>query len=147
MQENEFGRDPVSNMIVGLTFYQLWYSTIPKEMLLTDSDQVYTPGQTNKLLAYSEGWDRVNSNQAGTEFQCDSDSSIKNDKVPIHSDSGLRTESSVRVDSVQMENLPQNFQPQGFYANSAENTENEASMSNHGDQLQFASTFSALGDY
>ncbi|PON52793.1 TAF RNA polymerase I subunit A [Parasponia andersonii] len=144
MQETEFGRDPDSNMIVGLACYQKWYSTIPKEMLLTESYQVYSPGQTNKLLAYSEGWERINSNQAGTGFQCDSDSSIKNNKgLPIHSDSGLQTESSVG-DEIQIENLPQNFRPQGFYANSDENTGNEASISNHGDQLHFASTFSAL---
>ena len=90
MQENEFGRDPVSNMIVGLTFYHLWYSTIPKEMLLTDSDDVYTHDQTNELLAYSEGWNRADSNQAGTCFQCDSNSYIKNERVlPADPNSGL----------------------------------------------------------
>ena len=90
MRENEFCREQVSNMIAGLTFYQLWYSTIPKEMLLIDSDHVYTHDQTNKLLSYLEGWNRANSNQAGTCFQCDSDSHIKNERVlPTDFDSGL----------------------------------------------------------
>ncbi|XP_062093582.1 uncharacterized protein LOC133799581 isoform X2 [Humulus lupulus] len=143
MQENDFGKEPVSNMIVGLTFYQLWYSTIPKEVLFKDSDQVYSPGHTNKP-AFTEGWDRADSNQSGTDFQCDSNSSIKNDKrIHIDLDKGLQTESSVGVDSVQIETLPQNFQPQGFYANSADNTGSEALESCHGDQI--TSTFSALG--
>ena len=57
-----------------------------------------------------------------------------------HFQHGLQTESSVG-DDIQIENLPQNFQPHGFYTGSAEDIGNEAPIFNHGDQLQVASTF------
>ncbi|KAF5456358.1 hypothetical protein F2P56_025851 [Juglans regia] len=42
-QERELGADPISNMVLGLTLYQLWYSTIPKEIHWGDSDWFYSP--------------------------------------------------------------------------------------------------------
>ncbi|KAF6149434.1 hypothetical protein GIB67_016972 [Kingdonia uniflora] len=34
VQEMNYGEDPVSNMMLGLFFYELWYSSIPEEMKL-----------------------------------------------------------------------------------------------------------------
>ncbi|KAF4369999.1 hypothetical protein G4B88_016160 [Cannabis sativa] len=118
MQENDFGTEPVSNMIV------------------------YSPGHTNKL-SFTEGWDKADSIQACTEFQCDSNSSINNDqRTHIDLDKGLQIENSVGVHSVQIETLPQNFQSQGFYANSADNTGSGALEPGHSNQM--TSTFSDL---
>lgn len=38
MQERGFNHDPAANLVVGLTFSQLWYSGIPKELQLTELD-------------------------------------------------------------------------------------------------------------
>ncbi|KAL5542750.1 hypothetical protein UlMin_010460 [Ulmus minor] len=145
MQEKEFSRDPVSNMVVGLVFRQLWYSTIPKEMLLTNSDQVYTPMQATEPCYYSEGHDIANTHEAGTAFQYNSDSSVMNNKILSHdSASSLYRDRSAKADSVQIETLPQNFPPRDFYANSAENTGDEAFVPDHSNQTQYNSIFSDL---
>ncbi|XP_024032712.1 uncharacterized protein LOC112095263 [Morus notabilis] len=127
-------------MVVGLTFYQFWYSNVPKEMLLTDSEEVAVPRQTN---------DNTNSQEAVTDYPHNSDSSIKEQISSTGSDGRLHRENSVRVINrmIEIENPPQNFQPQGFYANSNEDTGNNLSLSNHGVQFQYPLNFSALGEY
>ncbi|XP_015899123.2 uncharacterized protein LOC107432494 isoform X1 [Ziziphus jujuba] len=145
MQEREFGKDPVSNLIVGLTYRHLWFSTIPKEMQWVESEQFHTTRQTNELHAYSERLSAVNAQEAATALHCDSDTSIVNGKMlTTDADSRLHREPSAGVDDMQTDTLPQNFQTQDFYANSAESTGNEAFMSNHGDQSQNVCIFSAL---
>lgn len=147
MQLKEFGKDPLLMMIVGLTFQQLWYSTLPKEMQWTESDQFYSARQSDELLPYSEGHYAVDTHKAGTAFQCGSDTSIMKDKVLSNdADSGLHRELSVTVDEMEIENSQPNFETQNFYADSAENTENEASLCNDGGQMQYAPIFSALGE-
>ncbi|KAF3440579.1 hypothetical protein FNV43_RR18863 [Rhamnella rubrinervis] len=141
IQQHEFGRDPVSNMIVGLTFRHLWYSTIPKEMQWMESDEFYTTMQSNELLAYSEGLNAVNSQNSVTAFQCHSDTSVMDGKAISTNVDSRHGEHLVGIDNMQIETLPQNFQPQDFYANSAENTGSEAT---HSEQRQFASSFFAL---
>lgn len=138
IQENEFDRDPVSCMVIGLTFHQLWYSSVPKEMLLTDSEQVAV-----SLPAI----DNTNSQEAVTDYPCNSDSSIKNERISsMEIGDRLHEENSMGV-NVETGKLTQNFQPQGFYANSTDDTGNEGSIFNFGDRFQYASNFSALGEY
>lgn len=135
IQENAFDRDPVSCMVIGLTFYQLWYSTVPKEMLLTDSEQVAV-----SLPAI----DNTNSQEAVTDYPCNSDSSIKNERISsMEIGDRLLEENSMGV-NIETGKLTQNFQPQGFYANSTDDTGNEGSIFNFGDRFQYASNFSAL---
>lgn len=153
MQLNGFRNDPLRNMIVGLTFQQLWYSKLPKEMQWRESDQFDTR-ESNELVAGSEGHYSVNTNEAGTAIHCDSDTSVMNDKVdkvlPIvaaDADSGLYREISVGVDDMEVENSPPKFETQNFYADSAENSENEDAFSDHGGQMAYAPIFSELGEY
>ncbi|VFR00999.1 unnamed protein product [Cuscuta campestris] len=40
MQERGFEGDPVSNLVVGLTFYELWYSNLPQEMHLGEQREI-----------------------------------------------------------------------------------------------------------
>ncbi|KAL6283517.1 hypothetical protein ACE6H2_014446 [Prunus campanulata] len=145
MQLKGFEKDPLLMMIVGLTFQQLWYSTIPKEMQWKESDQFFSARQSDELLPYSEGHYAVDTHKAGTAFQCGSDTSIMKDKVLCNdADSGLHRELSVTVDEMEIENSQPNFETQNFYADSGENTENEASLCNDGGQMQYAPIFSAL---
>lgn len=151
MQPNGFRNDPLRNMIVGLTFQQLWYSKLPKEMQWREADQFYTR-ESNELVAGSEGHGSINSNEAGSAIHCDSDTSVMNDKVEnvppivaVDADSGLHREISVEVDDMEVEISPPKFETQNFYADSAENSEDEAALSDHGGQMQYAPIFSELG--
>ncbi|KAL7249633.1 hypothetical protein ACSBR1_011759 [Camellia fascicularis] len=160
MQQCEFGSDPISNMVVGLTFCHLWLSAIPKELQLRDSDESYTPVQSemsgmsfNVSAENSEGHDEVDIQQAETSFQADSsfqansDTSVRNDKdVARNVDVELHREVSMELDeNLQRETTYENYQSQGFYMNSADDSGHEKSFSNHGDDMQFASTFNAHG--
>ncbi|PRQ31106.1 putative tetratricopeptide-like helical domain-containing protein [Rosa chinensis] len=150
MQPNGFRNDPLRNMIVGLTFQKLWYSKLPKEMQWREADQFYTR-ESNELVAGSEGHGSINSNEAGSAIHCDSDTSVMNDKVEnvppivaVDADSGLHREISVEVDDMEVEISPPKFETQNFYADSAENSEDEAALSDHGGQMQYAPIFSEL---
>nr|XP_011460754.1 PREDICTED: uncharacterized protein LOC105350432 isoform X1 [Fragaria vesca subsp. vesca] len=150
MQLKGFRDDPLRNMIVGLTFLQLWYSKLPKEMQWRESDQFYSR-ESNELVAGSVGHGSVNTNEAGRAIHCDSDTSVMNDTVenvlPIvahDADSGLHREISVEVDDMKVEISPVIFETQNFYADSAQNSEDEAAFSDHGGQMQYASIFSEL---
>lgn len=107
-----------------------------------ESDEFYTTTRSNELLAYSEGLN-LNTQKVVTAFQCHSDTSVMNDKDISTNVDSRHGEHLVGIDNMQIETLPQNFQPQDFYANSAENTGSEA---NHGEQRQFASSLFALGE-
>ena len=50
MQERGFDSEAVSNLVVGLTFLQLWYSSIPKEMQLGHLSKCATPMQLGSLV-------------------------------------------------------------------------------------------------
>ncbi|KAG6645336.1 hypothetical protein I3843_08G111600 [Carya illinoinensis] len=152
-QERELGSNPISNMVLGLTFYQLWYSTIPKEIQLGDSDPFYSLGRSDMLgtrfinsVGNSE-WDNGNDTyKADIPFRRDSETSVMNDKQ-IFGDADINQSREVSMDvdvGLQGENHMQNFQPQDFSMNSDENTGNETSFSNHGHYMQYASNLSAL---
>ncbi|XP_050371614.1 uncharacterized protein LOC126789495 [Argentina anserina] len=150
MQLNDFRNDPLRNMIVGLTFQKLWYSKLPKEMQWRECDQFYSR-ESNELVAGSEGHSSVNTNEAGRATHCDSDTSVVNDAVdnilpivPAGADSGLRGQTSVEVDDMEVEISPVKYETHNFYADSAENSEDEAAFANHGGQMQYASIFSEL---
>ncbi|KAF5478612.1 hypothetical protein F2P56_005155 [Juglans regia] len=150
-QEHELGAVPILNMLLGLTFYQLWYSTIPKEMQLGDSDQFYSLRCSDMLgtrfinsVGNSE-WDKANDTyKADIPSRRDSETSVKNNKqISGDADINQSREASMNVDvGLQGENHTQNFQPQDFSMNSDENTGNETS--NHGDYMQYASNLSTL---
>ncbi|XP_040986567.1 uncharacterized protein LOC121234622 isoform X2 [Juglans microcarpa x Juglans regia] len=152
-QERELGAVPFSNMLLGLTFHQLWYSTIPKEMQWGDSDKFYSPRRSDMLgtrfinsVGNSE-WDNANDTyKADIPSRHDSETSVMNDKqISGDADINQSREASVDVDvGLQGENHTQNFQPQDFSMNSDENTGNETSFSNHGDYMQYASNLSTL---
>lgn len=134
MQQPEFGNDPVSNMVVGLTFCQLWYSSIPEELQLRDSEEAYHPVQTEMSetrfdvsLENYEGHDATDTREAGSSFKPDSDTSVRNDKdVALNDDV--------------------HHQSQGFYMDPAEDSgHGNYSFSNHGDDMQYESNFDARG--
>ncbi|XP_043807080.1 uncharacterized protein LOC110601133 isoform X2 [Manihot esculenta] len=147
MREHGFEGHPMLHMIIGLIFYQLWYSSIPEDMQWKGSDQIYTPSNSNisaspsysdmsfTRVRYdaggSEGHNALFSCESESSFQFDSETSVMNDKRML-----VEAESDFHKEVVPMEvevnphsNPQQDFQPPGFYANSAEN---EPSIDNDG---------------
>nr|POE97725.1 hypothetical protein CFP56_71787 [Quercus suber] len=152
-QEQELDTDPMSNMVMGLTFYELWYSTIPEEMQWRDSD-LFSSRRHSDIMetrfsnpVKNSMWCSANdTHKADIPIHCNSDTSVMKDKkISSNADINQNREVSMDADvSLQSEHPMQNFQPQEFSMNSDEITGNEASFSKHGDHMQYASNFYSL---
>ncbi|PSR95708.1 Xaa-Pro dipeptidyl-peptidase [Actinidia chinensis var. chinensis] len=146
MQLREFGSNPISHMIVGLNFCQLWYSTIPKEFQLRDSNESCTPMQSETEMRFSIPTENSEGHDAVDIHKVDSDTSVRNDKDVARDDVGQCREVSMEVVPHEETTYP-NHQSQGFYMNTAEDSDHDdkSRFSNHGDNLQFAPTFNTRG--
>ncbi|XP_030944135.1 uncharacterized protein LOC115968777 [Quercus lobata] len=152
-QEQELDTDPMSNMVMGLTFYELWYSTIPEEMQWRDSD-LFSSRRHSDIMetrfsnpVENSMWCSANdTHKADIPIRCDSDTSVMKDKkISSNADINQNREVSMDADvNLQSEHPMQNFQPQEFSMNSDEITGNEALFSKNGDHMQYASNFYSL---
>ncbi|CAK9182961.1 unnamed protein product [Ilex paraguariensis] len=155
MQERGFGSDPISNLIVGLAFFQLWYSAIPKELQLRDFNEPYNPMQSemsetrfDMSIDNSGGHDANKIQEVNSRFQCDSNTSVRNDKdIGLAVDVDQQREVSFDVDdTLQQENHCPYFQSQGFYVNACGDSEREVcSASSPGGGMPYGSVFYARG--
>lgn len=154
MQQREFGSDPISNMVVGLTFCQLWYSTFPKELQCRNSDESYSHRQSDMEMRVetpiedSGGHNTVDIHQVDSSIQADSDTSVRNDKeVARDVDVDKHREVSMEVDDrVQKETTYRNHESMGFYMDAAEDSGHQKSpLPDFGGNMQYASTFNTHG--
>ncbi|KEH38654.1 hypothetical protein MTR_2g078390 [Medicago truncatula] len=101
IEQEKTDNDPVSKMMMGLTFYELWYSGIPDVFKWRDLDQIdrqensHTEGTSfsnrvghcqenshtegisfSNRVGQSEWYNSVESHMADSQYQCDSDSSV-----------------------------------------------------------------------
>ncbi|XP_056167497.1 uncharacterized protein LOC115663958 [Syzygium oleosum] len=144
MQEQELGRDSTSDLILGLTFYQKWYSSIPRDMQMIDLEQTNACQQTGMLeerfdvsVRNSEGYPAVYSCEASTSSQCNSDTSVMKDKrISVDTNHERPTKVPVKVE----DNLEEE-QSQRFYMNSSED---EAPQSTDVGNVRCASFLSDL---
>uniref|UniRef100_A0A0A0KXN5 Uncharacterized protein n=2 Tax=Cucumis sativus TaxID=3659 RepID=A0A0A0KXN5_CUCSA len=147
MQMPESVNDPMSNMIIGLTFRQLWFSTIPEEIQWRDSLQFHSPIHSDGMILNSDGCSTSNSHGDGASYWSKTETSVMNGKL-VQVDSEGHTEASFDVDhkihNIKVESHPQNFEAQDFCVISAEKDENEASFSDNGGYQHYVSIFSAL---
>ncbi|CAK8535048.1 unnamed protein product [Lathyrus sativus] len=137
--------DPVSKMMLGLTFYELWYSSIPEEFQWRASDQI--DGQENSHteetsfsneVRQSEWHNTVESHMADSQYQCHSNSSVMNNRQ-MSKDVGFNNDMIVPMDvdaNHKREKLSQIFQPQDFYLTSDENQVTGDPFSNSGSLTQ-----------
>ncbi|KAF7843635.1 uncharacterized protein G2W53_000540 [Senna tora] len=152
-QESGSDCDPMSNMVMGMAFYELWYSCIPKEFQWRNSDRSDSPGTShlvgNKFsnpLGYSEWHNTVESHIGETMYKCDSDTSVLMDKKTSKNDGvdkGILVPMEVDVNDQREKSLP-NFQPQGFYLDSEEHTGTGDSHINHKIHVQDVASLYAL---
>ena len=88
LQESNVTRDPKAILVAGLTFSQLWYNSIQKEMQLQDSLESSSPTQSGmsepqKIMSIdqSNGQSAVEVQDSGSHSQPDSNTSIRFGKV------------------------------------------------------------------
>ncbi|PHU18282.1 hypothetical protein BC332_13977 [Capsicum chinense] len=149
MQERGFESEPVSNLVVGLVFYQLWYSTIPKELHLQELDRFDSAVQSETFeerivmsILNSDGHDAVEGQEANSPFRCDSNTSVRNDKEILGVDvSQQREVLMANDDNVSGETQNDNFQPQDFYMNSDESSDHEGSSMDQSGDVPYHSIF------
>jgi len=108
---------------MGLTFYELWYSSVPKEFQWRSSDQFDLQENPHMEISFtnktgqSEQYNSVESHMAESHCQRDSEASIMNDK---HISRDVVLSEDIEVGTNKREKTHQNFQPEGFYLNSEE---------------------------
>ncbi|WCJ32261.1 hypothetical protein M5689_013699 [Euphorbia peplus] len=142
MRENDYNYYPSFNVIMGLIFYQLFYSSLPEDMQYKDSDKIHCPTNSDMSAVASQldtssatkfryeigglGRNALFNDESESSFQYDSETSVMDGKEMLAqaSDDVKREVVSTEVDVNQQRDLPQ-----GFYVNSAEN---EASADNNG---------------
>ncbi|GAA0171926.1 hypothetical protein LIER_25852 [Lithospermum erythrorhizon] len=106
MQEHNFESDPTSNLVVGLTFYELWYSDLPEDWQLKtlnyaigSMESDFHEGRSN-----SDDYNGVESQEDNISVELKSVTSVANDKenkeiastqerVPMDVDDNLETQS------------------------------------------------------
>ncbi|CAN1793974.1 hypothetical protein LINPERHAP1_LOCUS20170 [Linum perenne] len=136
-QEREFEDHPMFNMIIGLMFYQLWYSGISENM------QLEHPNQMHHALPLDMEADHTHSDVSASGFgcsagdsegnsvafsetkslRCGSDTSVMKNKevldgngIDSHNEN-IKAEDGVKQFS---KSYPEEFQPRGFYVDSAD---------------------------
>lgn len=138
MQEREFRTDPISNLVVGLTFCQEWYTAIQKEFPDIDLDGFYTPNQSEMLesrfdmsIENSKGYVADEVEEANYPIRRDSDTSVRIDKE-IGSEEVVNQHQQVSMDVDQQRKTPhQIYEPQGFYVSAETDGREEPSVSGH----------------
>ena len=140
IEQDKVDIHPVSKMMMGLTFYELWYSSIPEEFQWRNSDQFDLQENSNmeetsftNKTGQSERYNSVESHVVDSHCPRDSDASIMNDK---HISRDVVFSEDIEVGTNKREKLQQNFQPEGFYLNSEEQKGFGDPFSNNGGLTQ-----------
>ncbi|CAN0889559.1 hypothetical protein LINGRAHAP2_LOCUS16129 [Linum grandiflorum] len=138
MQEHEFESHPMFNTMIGLFFYELWYSGIPEDMQLKHFNQMHhdIPSDMEADHSHShlsasgldcnaglpEGSSAIFSEETRS-LQCGSETSVMNGKAVVDGNSSGSHKENIHVeDGVKQfsKSYPEDFQPRGFYVNSAD---------------------------
>ncbi|GLU18106.1 hypothetical protein SLE2022_344240 [Rubroshorea leprosula] len=149
MKENKLTNHPMSNLIIGLTFFQLWYSNLPEEVKLKDLDQgISSQSETSEerfsnQVENTEGNNEFYSHEAHSSLQYDSDTSVMNGKrIAAEASNKPQIELSAKIDvNPQSKSLTQDVQQQSFQSNS---TGNDICFYDYGSYMPDPSIFSAL---
>lgn len=148
MQERDFGSEPISNMVVGLTFCALWYSIIPEEFRSRVSDKFYSSTELEVSgtkceysVENSEEHDVTDINDDGSSFRADSETSVWIDK-DIGCDANIDENREMTVA------LDDDLKNETSYVHSSENNDEETSPpSNQIETLQYSFNWHGLGSW
>lgn len=149
MQKRGFESDPVSNLVVGLTFCHLWYSGLPKELQWTELD-TFDESKQSEMPADGiyKGYDAFEAGGAKSSLQCYLNTSFAYDKEVLGED-GNHPKDSMDIDANKLkESARRHFQPLDFYVNSAEESGHEKYFfSNSSGDLPHVSIFDTHGEF
>ncbi|KAK7244219.1 hypothetical protein RIF29_39038 [Crotalaria pallida] len=137
LEQEKVDIDPVSKMMMGLTFYELWRE---KQFALQKNSHMEETSFSDEV-GQSDWQNTVKSHMADSQYQCDSDASVRNDRQiskDVGFDEVVRVSMEVDVNH-EKEKPHQNFQ-RDFYLDSEDR---EDPFSNYGALTQ--DTIHALG--
>lgn len=156
MQERGFDGDPVANLVVGLAFCQRWYADLPKELQLTELDASGTYMQSeipiddaiHMPMEYSKEDIAHEAGESNSVLQCDSNTSVANDKEETEVD-GNQQKKLIDIEAmVKKETSSSSYEPQGLCEKSAEVIGiSDSALSNYSGDLPQASIFQTQGEY
>ncbi|XP_010675442.1 uncharacterized protein LOC104891444 isoform X2 [Beta vulgaris subsp. vulgaris] len=145
-QEDEHARDEKSDLIMGLTNYELWYSDLPNEMRLgnleetclhLESDIVKNNSSEDTYNLKEE--DAASIYETFSNLHYHSETSVMNDK---YTDANVNQRLDVEVYRAKPIEQNKKFQSQDFYMNSAESSgETDGSMQDDYDQFHCSSPY------
>lgn len=151
MQERGFESNPLANFVVGLTFYEIWYSAIPEDMQLKELSESSSPMQSPiSVGSYmsaekTEGHEADEAQDRNFPIECDSNSSIGNEKAGLKVTDGSR-EIFMEVDCKELKTPGSGFQAQAFHIKPSESSGHEGfSFPNHSDDIPANSIFYTRG--
>ncbi|KAL8189247.1 hypothetical protein R6Q57_028813 [Mikania cordata] len=85
LQESDFSKDPIANLVAGLTFSHLWYNSIQEEVCLHDSVELSSPIQSEglsgareiMLIDHSKEQSAFEVQDSGFVFRSDTNTSVR----------------------------------------------------------------------
>lgn len=152
MKERDLSCHPMSNLVMGVTYYQLWYSNLSEEFKRRLSIQDYTPQQSDTSRSkFSNQIANLEENDSSythgsVTSQYNSETSVMKDKrnSPV-ADRQLHRKVPAQNDvNLQSAHLPLEVEPLCSYQNSAEN---DGGFYNDNGYTCDPSVFSALGEF
>lgn len=149
--ERESANDPVTNLVIGLTFYEDWYYSVPKEMQLKNLDDWCMPMDSETVgHNYSEEVEDMKWDDAASIYETHSNLDYHSETSVVNNKDNDGNFGNCRSGEAYGANLPvvphQEIQAQGFYANSIEtSTDIEGSVQDHYDKMQVSSVFNVHG--
>lgn len=145
-QDREVDNDPISNLILGLCYYELWYTTLPEDRQLIDLqepemlDEIEESStELHTVVANSEDYQAVSIQDTNSSFKYQSETSVMNDKViqMDHKDSVPYADQRVRTNH--------QSQVQGLYINSDQSGSEGGSLMKRNTNMQGSSAFYSHG--
>ncbi|GAB4849429.1 hypothetical protein Ancab_004224 [Ancistrocladus abbreviatus] len=127
MQEPDSESCPTANFVLGLTFFELWYSTLPKDMQLRELDQSCMSRESDVVgdefhnpVENSEWHDAVSVDDTCSHMH-HSETSVMNGKnISAEVNGSMNPEVSQMDLNLQRQKTCQQFQSQGLYMNVGE---------------------------
>ncbi|GMH00700.1 hypothetical protein Nepgr_002539 [Nepenthes gracilis] len=152
MQEHDSASNPICNLILGLTFFELWYSTLPRDMQLRNLDEscmsmVSEPLRTDchESVESLEGPDAVSIDQTYSHLHCHSETSVMNMNINTDVEDDPNQEvPGIHVNS-HGEKTHRQSQTQGLDPDFLETSEQEGSLPHDDVKLDCTSVFYVRG--
>ncbi|GAB2278000.1 hypothetical protein Dimus_012700 [Dionaea muscipula] len=152
MSEAKCERDPLSNLVLGLTFFQLWYTKLPEEIKLSSfdvscvSEELETSSvELHEPVKNQERDHTISANDLYSQLHSNSEASIRNDKhFSMDFNDGLKQE-VVENDTFHNRDRVEQLQPQVLSLNTVEMNEEEEGSLPFDDATKHPSVFFANG--